>query len=330
MTLLDAYRRKGADLPFGDPVRAHGVAMEGYYWRVTDTGRGRVVIALCGVCRAPDGAWALVALAAQGPTGPPLVRTSVMPVASADGFDVQASDAANGCELTARVGAEARGLRVELGSDARLELRIEDEHGWPRRSFGGLGPAQVVPGLPQYWHPYLLSARARGSLAIGDERWELDGASVYCEKNWGSEFSPHWWWGQSHALGDDPATCVAFAGGRISLAGVGLAPTAVVAAVGGSVIRLAPPFAVTHASVGGDAWRIRARGPVHSIEIEGDAGGHPVPVLPTPVVPDRTTEPRSYHALAGRMDVTLRRGRRTLLRAQSRFAGLERAVHLPG
>ena len=53
--LLDAYRRTGADLPFGDPRRAHGVAMEGYYWRLSDPASGRCVIALCGVCRAPRG-----------------------------------------------------------------------------------------------------------------------------------------------------------------------------------------------------------------------------------------------------------------------------------
>jgi HEAT repeat protein len=63
VSLLDAYRRTGADPPFGDPRRAHGVAFEGCYWRLTDATAGRVAIVLCGVCRAPDGVWALVALA---------------------------------------------------------------------------------------------------------------------------------------------------------------------------------------------------------------------------------------------------------------------------
>ena len=47
------YRATGADLPFGDPCRAHGVAMEGYFLRLTDRERGRVVIALIGVNRGP-------------------------------------------------------------------------------------------------------------------------------------------------------------------------------------------------------------------------------------------------------------------------------------
>src|SRR5918998_5575987 len=61
-----AYRGAGADWPFGDPRRAHGVAMEGYYWRLWDDRSGRSVMALCGVCRAADGGrWAVVALAAH-------------------------------------------------------------------------------------------------------------------------------------------------------------------------------------------------------------------------------------------------------------------------
>ena len=39
--------------------------MEGYYWRLTEPATGRCIVALCGVCRAPDGPWALVALAAH-------------------------------------------------------------------------------------------------------------------------------------------------------------------------------------------------------------------------------------------------------------------------
>ncbi|GAA4261069.1 hypothetical protein GCM10022294_08110 [Dietzia aurantiaca] len=56
MSLLGWYRATGADVPFGDPLRAHGVAMEGYFLRLTDSDRGRVVIALIGVNRGPEGA----------------------------------------------------------------------------------------------------------------------------------------------------------------------------------------------------------------------------------------------------------------------------------
>ena len=49
--LVAAYRRTGADLPFGDPLPSHGSDMEGWFWRVTDSASGRVVVALCGVNR---------------------------------------------------------------------------------------------------------------------------------------------------------------------------------------------------------------------------------------------------------------------------------------
>src|SRR5215210_7752740 len=81
VSLLEAYRRSGADPPFGDPRRAHGVAFEGYYWRFTDAAAGSVVIVLCGVTIDATGPWAVVALAAH-PEG--IVRSSLVPVACAD------------------------------------------------------------------------------------------------------------------------------------------------------------------------------------------------------------------------------------------------------
>jgi hypothetical protein len=41
----------GADPPFADPARAHGTAMEGYYWRVVDAEAGSVIVVLCGSAR---------------------------------------------------------------------------------------------------------------------------------------------------------------------------------------------------------------------------------------------------------------------------------------
>ena len=62
--MLDAYRRLGADPPFGDPRRYHGVAMEGYFWRFTQAAVGRVAIVLCAVSRDRAGAlWAFVGVA---------------------------------------------------------------------------------------------------------------------------------------------------------------------------------------------------------------------------------------------------------------------------
>ena len=159
MLPLAAYRRTGADPPFGDPRRAHGTRFEGYYWRITDVAAGRVAIALCGVCRDAAGPWAIVAFASGG-----VVRSRIEPLAevSFGGLGVRAGASLRG---------DAEGLRVDLGANARLDVRFEERVEWPVRVFGGVGPVQVVPGLPQYWHPHLLGGRARG---VG---W--DGAVVY-------------------------------------------------------------------------------------------------------------------------------------------------------
>jgi hypothetical protein len=327
----DLYRRTGADLPFGDPRRAHGVAMEGYYWRLSDSDSGRCVIALCGVCRAPapagagtagDGPaaarWAVVALAAH-PGG--FVRWRNAPVAAAEPAALGAA-AWDGEGAPALRGSERR-IAVDLGEDARLEAVLEARAGWPGRALGGLGVAQAAPGLPQYWHPAVLGARVRGTAVLGGETIELDGWDGYVEKNWGGTFPGEWWWGQA-ALGE--GAMAAFAGGRLGLGP--LAASALVVRAGGQVVRFTPPGALVTASADGGEWRLRARSPRWTALFEGEAASAPH-ILPVPVPAERRAVMRSQHHLAGRLRVTLRRGRRTVLRAESALAGLEHGVPAP-
>jgi hypothetical protein len=302
--ILAAYRATGADPPFGDPAAAHGVGMEGYFWRFTDFGSGRVVIVLCGAC----GPWALVAVAASGG----FLRWEVVDgvALSADGLGVEAGDV---------LLAGTDELRVRLPG-ATVDCGIDTTMGWPRRAFGGLGPAQVIPGLGQYWHPWLLTGRATGSASLGDQAVSLDGASVYAEKNWGSAFAGHWWWGQSHFPGED--TCVAFAGGRL----FGAAPTSVILAVDGRVRRWAPPLARVVVSTAPGAWRLRASDGLHRIELEGSADPASAHALPVPVPSEHRAEPRAAQHLTGELAVSSFRGRRLTYRADSTLAGLERGT----
>jgi hypothetical protein len=275
VTPLSWYRRTGADPPFGDQRRAHGTRFEGYYWRLTDAAAGRVAIVLCGVCRDAAGPWAIVALAAE-PGG--LVRSRIEPLA-------EVSFGSLGVRAGSSLSGSSEHLRVDLGEGARLELRFEERVEWPRRAFGGTGPAQIVPGLPQYWHPHLLGGVVRGS------GW--DGAVVYAEKNWGPRFTEHWWWGQAQAF-EGADACVAFAGGRV----LGGAPTGVVVRVEDRILRLAPPFA-------------------------GEGVGSPA-VLPVPLPDERRVEPRSQQYLTSRLHATVRRGNRIWWSGESSLAGLER------
>ena len=301
MTPLSSYRRTGADPPFGDPRRAHGTRFEGYYWRLTDVAAARVAIVLCGVCRDAAGPWAIVALAASDG----LVQSRIEPLAevSFGGLGVRAGRS---------VVASPEELRVDLGADARLDLRFEERVEWPPLVFGGIGPAQVAPGLPQYWHPHLLGARVVGS------GW--DGATAYAEKNWGPRFTEHWWWGQAQGFPGADA-CVAFAGGRV----LGGAPTSVVVRVEDRVLRLAPPFAGVVTAVGEAGWRVRARSPRWTVELEGAAVGAPA-VLPVPVPGERRVVDRSQQYLAGTLSVRVWRGRRLWWSGSSGLAGLERWI----
>lgn len=294
------YRALGADPPWGDPRRAHGVPMEGYYWRLWDPASGRCIVALCGVCRAAGGPWAVVALAAH-PGG--LVRWVDAGRAWADPEALGAA-AWDGDEPVLR-GSERR-IAAALG-DSRLEAVLEGRVSWPGR---GLGPAHVVPGLPQYWQPVVLSARVRGEAVLGGETVSLDGWEAYVEKNWGRDFPGVWWWGQA---GFGEGAMAAFAGGRI----LGAAATALIVRAGGEVAR----FLVVRAEAGGGAWRLRARSARWRATLEG-AGDAPH-ILPVPVAAERRSDMRSEHHLGGTMRVVLRRGRRVVLRAESSVAGLE-------
>ena len=71
------------------------------------------------------------------------------------------------------------------------------------------------------------------------------------------------------------------------------------------------------------AWRVAGRSVRHEVLIEGEASGTPAASLPVPLPAERALEPRSRQVLAGRLAVSVRRGRRLLYRGESALAGLE-------
>lgn len=288
--MIDTWRRTGADLPYGDLGADRGTPFEGWYWRFSDPSSGRVVIALCGGMRT----WALGAVAAH------------------PGYAVDQG-------IAGAVREVITGPAALRAGSSHVAAELTDVVPWPRRALGALGPAHLLPWMPQYWQPLVLRATAHGEALVRGERIAIDGWHAYHEKNWGPQFAGDWWWGQAHV---DEDADVAFAGGHLKGP---LAATAVVVRAGGEVIALAPP-ALVRTRLGEGTWSVRARSARDSVEIEAE-GGRPH-VLPVPAG-DRVAEPRSHQVLAGRLAVTVRRGRRTLLRAESPLAGLERGFSAP-
>src|SRR5262249_1122125 len=101
------YRRLGADLPFTDPRRAHGIAFEGCYWRFA--GPSWAVAVICGVCRDARGTWAMVTVCAQPDD---FEHTEIADVAWADEHALGVIAGAPGAGAPARLGATAEGLDV--------------------------------------------------------------------------------------------------------------------------------------------------------------------------------------------------------------------------
>jgi tocopherol cyclase len=309
--MLDAYRRTGADPPFGDPRGYHGVGMEGHFWRITQPATGTVVVAIVAISRDAAGRpWAMASLAAH-PGG--VVRSATLPQAWAAprGLALSAGDA---------VAADERSLRMTLGDDARLEVAFSDPLPWPRRAFGALGPAHAIPGLSQYWHPWLLRARVTGAARIGAAEIDLDGAVAYAEKNWGAGGMPsRWWWGQAHGF-DRPDACVAFAGGRAGIGPARVLATALVVALGNEVSSVVRPPRPLRVAVDDRGWRFSGGG----IEVEGHADGVTPHLLPVPVPHERRRlDDWAPQHLTGTLRLRVRRRGRTLYEGTSHLAGLE-------
>lgn len=310
-----AYRSSGADGPFGDLLSAHDVAMEGYFWRFTDPASGRVLIALNGVNRAADGNWSTLGLAAH-PHG--FLRTTAQPVghAATDGLGAFSADAFRGTSDS---------LRIDLGEQARLDVDLVNAVRWPRASFGGSSVFQSVPGLNQYWHPWLLGGAAHGTAVVGDQTWELDGWSVYAEKNWGKGgFPDSWWWGQAQGFAD-PSVCVAFAGGEVTAGPFRTTVTAIVVLLpDGRLIRLGDPVvSPVRAEVSDDRWSLRGRSAQWRVEIEGTGDLDRAHVLPVPLPAERRNVPGAIEHLGATMAVTVRRRGRIVWRGESNLAALE-------
>lgn len=313
---ITGYRASGADLPFGDPLPAHGVAMEGYFWRFTDPLTGRVLVALNGVNRAAPGEhWATLGVAAH-PGG--FLRTVAHPDAQASttGLGAYAGDAFAGTQHR---------LLVNLGHDAQIAATVTRPVPWPRSVVGGSSIFQSVPGLNQYWHPWLLGGSARGRAVVGGEAWDLDGWSVYAEKNWGKGgFPESWWWGQAQGFRKERA-CVAFAGGQVSAGPLHTTVTALVVLLPeGRLVRLGDPVvSPVTARVTDEHWHLHGRSAQWEIEVEGFGSLDQAHVLPVPLPEERRNIAGAIEHLAGTMTVTVRRWGRTVWSDTSTLAALE-------
>ena len=311
---LARYRASGADLPFGNPLAAHGLAMEGYFWRVTDGDRS--LIALIGVNAPRDGSppWATLGLAASNG----FVRTCA---AESGWADPGSMGARSGDDFV----ADAHRVRVHLGADARCEFEIADAAPWPGRAFGGSSIFHSVPGLNQYWHPWLLGGRASGWAQLGDERWEFADAQVYAEKNWGKGgFPDAWWWGQAQGFAD-PGACVAFAGGLVHAGPLRTTVTALVVRLpDGAVIRLGNPgTSPVRADVSDERWLLHGRGRGYEVTVDGRAPLGAAHVLPVPLPEQRRNTAGDLEHLSAHLRVEVRHRERLVWADHTRVAALE-------
>jgi tocopherol cyclase len=211
-------------------------------------------------------------------------------------------------------------LEVSL-DDVQLQVEFPERIEWPLR-LGAGGIFSALPYLGQYWHPHVLGGRATGEFTVAGQRWDLDGADVYAEKNWGAGFPDWWWWGQAQGF-SDPDLCVAFGGGHLTAGRLGVDIGGCVLRVGDEVVRFASPASVVRTALGADRWSVRARRPGWRLELEGSGGGRRPAVLPVPLPAERRNVARDLEHLAGTLHIRAWRRGRLVVDDESRLAGLE-------
>ncbi|NMM83906.1 hypothetical protein B2J88_05970 [Rhodococcus sp. SRB_17] len=320
---IPGYRSSGATVPYGNLLASHDVAMEGYFWRFTMPESNRVVIALAGINRASDGHWSTLGVGAH-PGGFLCAVEHPSGEADPDTLGAYADNAFRGSADHVAFRGNADHVHADFGN-AQLDVRITEQRFWPRRRFGGSSYFQSVPALNQYWHPWLLGGRAEGSAVLDGQEWDLTGAQVYGEKNWGKGgFPESWWWGQAQGF-TDPTACVAFAGGQISAGPFHTEVTAVVVALpDGTVFRLGNPVtSPVDAVVSEDRWSLRGRNHTWSVEIDGSAPLSDAQILPVPLPAERRNVPGALEHLGGTMTVTVRKHGSLVWTDTSHLAALE-------
>ena len=250
-----AYRATGADPPVRRPAR------------LSRRRHGGLLLALHAAAHRASWwspSWPSAAMRTGGPWG-------MASLAAHPGGAVRSATLADAWAAPRGLGAARRRCRPPPTSarcastsarTAASSVAFADPLPWPRRAFGALGPAQAVPGLSQYWHPWLLRARVSGSARIGDAHASTSTARSPTPRRTGARagMPPAWWWGQAHGF-DRADVCVAFAGGR---AGAGPPPGHGDGARGGlgdevrSVVRPLRPLRV---AVDDRGWRLRGARP---------------------------------------------------------------------
>ena len=297
ISVLAAYRRTGADLPFGDPLarprrRARGLLLADDRpggrprrdRRSAASPRGRTARGRLVDARRPPGRRAAHRAGARRGRRP---RT------------------AWACAPARRSRGDAERLRVDLGAGARLDVALHERRALAAAGVRRARPRAGGPGARRSTGIRTCSARGwRGhgdARAAGPSAWT---ARPPTPRRTGARRSPeHWWWGQAHGVRRPGAVRRLRRRARCGCAGVAAAPTAVVVvAPATSCSRSRRRSRARSRPPGPSGWRVRARSARHRVELEGDAGTAGTLALPVPLPGGaRGTELRSRQGLAGRL-----------------------------
>jgi len=107
-----------------------------------------------------------------------------------------------------------QGFASEDGSTANWNINIEMDSSWAN----SMGSLTNVPYLPVNWNVFILNGKTKGSLIWNGKQFNLEGATIYGDHNWGPQFPSAWAFICANRF-SNPKSALAAAGGPNSFLG---------------------------------------------------------------------------------------------------------------
>lgn len=291
---------------------------EGWYFKHTHAD-GRVICLIPGIARDADQqAHAFIQVIAAGLPKPLFVHYPAQQFyATRSPFEVRIGNSVFSLEGCC-VDIEHEGLHIRGQVRYDKLMPLKDHPASP----GIMGPFSFVPGMSCIHGVISLHHRLEGSLAIGDEVWQMAGGTGYIEKDWGTSFPDHWLWMQANCFEGHPSLSFMAAVATIPYAGLKFNGLICVLCHNGRQHRLATynlarVESITRRQDGWICLSLRKGSlRLQALALHKHAGELRAPQM-------GAMQRVIHESPATRLHLTVQRRGRTVLRAQSVGAGME-------
>jgi tocopherol cyclase len=223
------------------------------------------------------------------PMGSTFVESQDVSTFRADSHDLEIRNFFSTGDFFRLTGNRASGRASSSGKkgaiSAEFDFDIMPQIGWgggaDSKQFSTAGWLAAFPVFEPHYQVIMSKGLAMGSISIRDDEGvnynlNLDGSSVYLEKNWGGSFPSSWWWIQANTFQNGSDLCVTSTGAKRRLPL--LDEEEEVALVGIHWNGLFLPFPTVNWKVRWGEWQVVGSHGEYRVELLGSCDGIGVPV----------------------------------------------------